>query len=206
MQVIDGLEARAAIDPPAPSRRPVDRTAAAVSPGDPPAHDDALAAAVPPADPPAHDDALAADLYAFVSFLQKSCNSDLFEAIGAVELSLTQIKLLHYLEDQPRELTLKEAAELVHVSMPAASRMVDDLVRRGFAMRREDEDDRRMKRVCLNDAGRAVVRTLNAARLNRLERFTSSLTPPQRRSLNDALTRLLERDDVASCRPDNLIS
>ena len=39
-----------------------------------------------------------------------------------------------------RELTLKEAAEVVHVSLPAASRMVDDLVRRGFVLRHEDEE------------------------------------------------------------------
>ena len=33
-------------------------------------------------------------------FLHKNCNSDLFEAVGALELTLTQIKLLHHLEDR----------------------------------------------------------------------------------------------------------
>ena len=118
---------------------------------------------------------LAEDLYALIVFLHKNCNADLFEAVGALELSLSQIKLLHHLEDQPRELSLKEAAEVVHVSMPAASRMVDDLVRRGFAQRREDEDDRRMKRVCLTDGGRTAIRRLNAARLSGLEQFARQL-------------------------------
>jgi DNA-binding MarR family transcriptional regulator len=80
---------------------------------------------------------LATDLYALVVFLHKNCNSDLFEAVGALELTLTQIKLLHHLEDQARELTLKEAADLVLISLPAASRTVDDLVRRGFVERHE---------------------------------------------------------------------
>ena len=62
------------------------------------------------------------DLYALVVYLHKNCNSDLFEAVGALELTLTQIKLLHHLDDASSELTLKEAAELVHVSLPAASR------------------------------------------------------------------------------------
>jgi DNA-binding MarR family transcriptional regulator len=145
---------------------------------------------------------LAGDLYALVVFLHKNCNPDLFEAIGAVELTLTQVKLLHYLEDQPRELTLKEAAEAVHVSLPAASRMVDDLVRRGFAQRREDEDDRRMRRVCLTDDGRTVIRRINAARLNRLDQFTQSLTETERHSLAQALAHLLERNDIAACRPE----
>ena len=150
------------------------------------------------------DKTLAGDLYALIVFLHKNCNADLFEAVGALELSLSQIKLLHHLEDQPRELSLKEAAELVHVSMPGASRMVDDLVRRGFAQRREDEDDRRMKRVCLTDGGRTAIRRLNAARLSGLEQFASHLTNTERASLAGALRELLERDDVAACRPEGL--
>jgi DNA-binding MarR family transcriptional regulator len=147
------------------------------------------------------DTNLAGDLYALVVYLHKNCNSDLFEAVGALELTLTQIKLLHHLEDQqPRELTLKGAAELVHVSLPAASRMVDDLVRRGFAQRREDLEDRRMKRVCLTDGGRAVIGRLNAARLSGLVQFTKTLTTAEQRSLAEALSQLLEREVVAACR------
>jgi DNA-binding MarR family transcriptional regulator len=147
---------------------------------------------------------LAEDLYALIVFLHKNCNADLFEAVGTLELSLSQIKLLHHLEDQPRELSLKEAAEVVHVSMPAASRMVDDLVRRGFAQRREDEDDRRMKRVCLTGGGRTAIRRLNAARLSGLEQFADNLTTTERQSLAQALRQLLEREDVAACRPEGL--
>src|SRR5205807_132261 len=46
------------------------------------------------------DTDLANDLYALIVFLHKNCNSDLFEAVGVLELTLTQIKLLHHLEDQ----------------------------------------------------------------------------------------------------------
>ncbi len=137
-------------------------------------------------------------------FLHKNCNADLFAAVGALELTLTQIKLLHQLEDTDRELTLKEGAELVHVSLPAASRMVDELYRRGFVERHEDATDRRMKRVSLTDSGRSVIRQLNAARLNGLEQFAQTLTETERRKLAAALSTLLERDDVAACRPEGL--
>ncbi|HEY1515819.1 MAG TPA: MarR family transcriptional regulator [Solirubrobacteraceae bacterium] len=152
------------------------------------------------------DTALAGDLYALIVFLHKNCNADLFEAVGTLELSLSQIKLLHHLDDQPRELSLKQAAEVVHVSMPAASRMVDDLVRRGFAQRREDDDDRRMKRVCLTDGGRTAIRRLNAARLTGLEQFSTHLTTTERQFLAQALEQLLEREDIAACRPEPLTS
>jgi DNA-binding MarR family transcriptional regulator len=144
------------------------------------------------------------DLYAVVVYLHKNCNADLFEAVGALELTLTQIKLLHHLEDATGPLSLKRAAELVHVSLPAASRTVDDLVRRGFAGREEDVDDRRMKRVTITDAGRAVIHRLNAARLSGLQQFVSDMTDTERDALAGALERLLARPDVAACRLEGL--
>jgi DNA-binding MarR family transcriptional regulator len=159
-----------------------------------------------PAGPARNADQLAADLYALIVYLHKNCNSDLFEAVGALELTLTQIKLLHHLEEAERDLTLKEGAELVHVSLPAASRLVDDLVRRGFVERNEDHEDRRMKRVRVTGSGRSVIRQLNAARLTGLESFTKTLTGAERRALAQALSKLLEREDVAACRLEGIDS
>lgn len=143
---------------------------------------------------------LAGELYAVVVYLHKNCNSDLFEAVGELDLTLTQIKLLHHLEDAEHELTLKEGAELVRVSLPAASRLVDDLVRRGYVARHEDEADRRMKRVRLTEAGSAVIRKLNAARMRGLRQYIETLTDAEREPLAAALSALLERDEVAACR------
>ena len=148
-------------------------------------------------------DALAADLYALVIYIHKECNSDLFEAVGALELTLTQIKVLHHLEEAEAPLTLKEAANSVKVSLPAASRLVDDLVRRGFAERDEDLEDRRMKRVSVTEDGRAVIRRLNAARFSGLRQFVEVLTDSERDLLEPALSKLLERPEVADCRPED---
>ncbi|MGO9971960.1 MAG: MarR family winged helix-turn-helix transcriptional regulator [Solirubrobacteraceae bacterium] len=144
---------------------------------------------------------LAADLYALTVFLNKQCNSDVLAAVGEMELTLTQIKLLHHLEGTDRELTLKEAAEFVHVSLPAASRTVDDLVRRGLITRHEDVSDRRMKRISLTDTGRVMILRLSAARLHRLEELCLSLSESEREVLSVALTHLLARESIAACRP-----
>jgi DNA-binding MarR family transcriptional regulator len=154
--------------------------------------------------PDATSTSLAADLYAVTVFVNKHCNNDLFEAVGALEMTLTQIKLLHFLEDTADPLSLKDVAEIVHISLPAASRTVDDLVRRGFVERHEDAEDRRMKRVSPTDAGRAVIRRLNAARLSGLQTFTATLSDDERRALGGALSKLLERSDIAACRPEGL--
>lgn len=134
-------------------------------------------------------------------FLNKSCTPDLLVAVGESELTLTQIKLLHYLEVADRELTLKEVSEFASVSLPAASRTVDDLVRRGLVARQEDASDRRMKRVSLTETGRAVILRLSAARLRQLEEFSRSLSGPEREALSGALNELLARASIAACRP-----
>jgi len=149
----------------------------------------------------APDEALARDLFAVVVYLHKNCNADLFQAVGELELTLTQIKTLHHLEESGRELTLKEIAELIPVSLPAASRSVDDLVRRGLAVRNEDVADRRMKRVRVTDAGLAATLRLNAARLHGLEQFAENLEPAEREALAGALSTLLAREEIAACRP-----
>ncbi len=145
---------------------------------------------------------LAGDLYAVVVFMHRTCNADLLEALGELELTLTQIKFLAYLEDTEEEITLKQAAELTHVSLPGASRMVDDLVRRGFVLRQEDVADRRMKRVTLTEEGRRVSRRLNDARLSGLRQFVESLSGAEREALASAVSTLLAREDVAACRPE----
>jgi DNA-binding MarR family transcriptional regulator len=155
--------------------------------------------ALPPA--PATDPDVSADLYALLTFLNKSCTPDLFETLGSLELTLTQIKLLHHLEAAPQPLTLGAAADCVLLSLAAASRTVDDLVRRGYVERHEDPADRRIKRVSLSNAGRAIILRLAAARLSALERFAETLTDEERAQLGSALRTLLARRDLAACRP-----
>ncbi len=54
-------------------------------------------------------DQLGSDLYALITYLHKSCQADVFEAVGALELTMTQIKVLHHLDQHERSLTVKEA-------------------------------------------------------------------------------------------------
>ena len=76
------------------------------------------------------------------------------------------------------------------MSLPGASRTVDALLRRGWLERREDEHDRRMKRVGITESGRAVVERIDNARLAGIEQYTASLTPEQRSRLAAALADL----------------
>lgn len=145
--------------------------------------------------------ALARDLYALLASLMRAGSSEVFRIVGDLELSMTQIKVLHILDATDAELTLKDLAEHLHVSLPAMSRSIDGLAHRGLVDRREDDVDRRHKRVRVTDAGRAVPRALNDARLSTLHDFLDSLDDDQVERLAAALAPIAEREDIARCRP-----
>jgi DNA-binding MarR family transcriptional regulator len=107
-----------------------------------------------------------------------------------LDLSLTQVKAMCALCDE--ELTVKQLAENLGLSLPGASRAVDHLVDRELLHRREDETDRRMKRLRITDAGRIALDRLDEARLAGIANFTATLAPAHRKRLSGALRPILD--------------
>jgi DNA-binding MarR family transcriptional regulator len=136
---------------------------------------------------------LAGELLALWHHLIRGSSHHMYALLSELDLSITHIKALHMLDDCGCELSVKEVAERVGYSLPAASRTVESLLRRGLLQRREDEHDRRVKRVRITAAGREVVEQIDTARLAGLEQFTETLTAEQRERLLAALRDLPHR-------------
>jgi DNA-binding MarR family transcriptional regulator len=111
----------------------------------------------------------------------------LFDELG---LTLTQVKALHALHYCGCEISVKDLAERLGLSLPGASRTVDGLLKRGWLERREDTDDRRVRRVGITEEGQDVVRRIEGVRLAGLEAWAQTLTPEQRARLLDVLQDL----------------
>jgi DNA-binding MarR family transcriptional regulator len=142
-------------------------------------------------------------MYALASYLMRTANVGTFNTIAELDLSFTQLKALCALEADGEERSVKALAESMGVSLPAMSRAVDGLFERGFVLREEHPQDRRMKRVWLTDAGRSVPRALNEARLSALAELMDSLEDDAAQALEHALALILERrEDIAAYRPD----
>jgi DNA-binding MarR family transcriptional regulator len=141
-------------------------------------------------------------MYALASYLMRTANVGTFNAIGELDLSVTQLKVLCALDAHGEERSVKALADSMGMSMPTMSRAVDGLFERGFVMREEDPVDRRMKRVRLTEAGRRVPLALNEARLSALRELIGSLGDEQAGALEHALELILEqRSDIAAYRP-----
>jgi DNA-binding MarR family transcriptional regulator len=124
--------------------------------------------------------------------VNKTAAPDMFRVLGEVELSFTQLKALFHLQDQG-ELTVKEIASRLGMSLPAVSRSVDGLVQRGFVARRECESDRRSRQIALLPQGRVVLERVMAAREAALAAFAAELSDADRDALHAALLPIVER-------------
>ncbi len=80
------------------------------------------------------------------------------------DLSVAQLAVL-YLLDERSTLRVGEVAGELARSAPAASRLVDDLVRQGLVARREHDSDRRVRVLTLTVAGQAFVARSSEARV-----------------------------------------
>jgi DNA-binding MarR family transcriptional regulator len=136
---------------------------------------------------------LASELLELWHHLMRGSSDRMYALIAELDISITQMKTLHVLADSGSEVSVKVLADRLGLSLPGASRIVDALLRRGWVERREDPDDRRMKRVRITTEGRTVLDRIEAARLAGLEEYAASLTPEQRTRLSSALSDLPHR-------------
>lgn len=80
------------------------------------------------------------------------------------DLSVAQVATL-YLVDERGKLRIGELASEIGRPLPQASRLVDDLVKRGLLVREEDEADRRARVLSLSVKGRAFITRAGESRV-----------------------------------------
>jgi DNA-binding MarR family transcriptional regulator len=144
---------------------------------------------------------LTPDLTAFVRHLMRAFGRDFFQAVGEMELSFSQLKVLQLLAEEADDFSVKGLADRFGLSLPAMSRAVDDLVRRELVTRTEDSEDRRIRRVRATRAGRSLVGKLMELRVAGVRAFVETLTPSERTRLHKALAPIVAREEIAPLRP-----
>lgn len=146
---------------------------------------------------------LARDLAAVVIHVGRDSGDDYYSLVAELDLTIMHMRTLHVLSAREGELSVKELSELLGLSLPATSRNIDGLLQRGFVERREDEHDRRIRRVRATEFGREVAIRLERTKLARMERFAASLSATERRRLRAALAPIMRRAEFAAVRPAN---
>lgn len=111
--------------------------------------------------------------------------------LGDADISLTQLGALFLLQelDEP---TIKEMAGALGRSLSATGRLLDQLVRRGLVSRREDDRDRRVKRVAITEQGRAFLAAMERHRAGAQLAVMQQLTPEEQAEVMRAMMLLAE--------------
>lgn len=99
-------------------------------------------------------------LEAFIGRLHCGAQSAGLEAMLAADLTFSQMRTLLTLVQQPEPAPIHQIAGRLGLSVAAAGRNVDQLVRTGLVGRVEDELDRRIKRISLTAAGFDLIATV----------------------------------------------
>lgn len=112
-------------------------------------------------------------------------------AFGNFDFSLPQMATLLLL-DEEGEMAIKQVAEYLGRSVSATSRLLDQLVERGMISRREDERDRRVKRVAITEHGRVLITTLERERAEAQIVVMEYLSAEERAEVIHTMTLLAE--------------
>jgi DNA-binding MarR family transcriptional regulator len=124
--------------------------------------------------------------------LIKDSQTEVMTVTAEFDLTMSQLRMLFVLDKARADLAVNEVADQVSLSMAAAGRAVDGLVRGGLLSRREDPIDRRIKRIGLTDAGKRAIEQIGAARRHSVERFVDALNKTERAALAAAVATLGE--------------
>ena len=143
---------------------------------------------------------VAVSLTALMRHLVTDTGRDFFKEVERLDLTFSQIKSLSLLAGR-EPLTLKAISDEIGLSLPAISRGVDSLVKRGLVKRAEDPTDRRAKRVWLTAKGRRTFEGLLELRLVGVRNFVDGLEPDERDALAEGLRPLMERPEIGALAP-----
>lgn len=93
-------------------------------------------------------------------------------------LSVTQCYTLDALAEEG-DLTMQRLAEQMHLAVSTMTRIVAQLVSRGYARRRRDPEDRRVVHVAITPRGKETVATINRSLIESQQTILRSIPPAQ---------------------------
>lgn len=105
-------------------------------------------------------------------------------------ITFNMLNILTMLDEQPGPVAQNELCRRLHLSKQTVASVVDSLERRGLAVRRVSEADRRSRVVCLTEEGAAFAREINTALRGFELRALSMLSESEQAALVDTTCKL----------------
>ncbi|MGB3304025.1 MarR family winged helix-turn-helix transcriptional regulator [Gordonia sp. (in: high G+C Gram-positive bacteria)] len=132
---------------------------------------------------------------ALVSFFEQvadraSCST--VDRVAATDMTLSQLRMLMVLSRSEHDLSVNELADAVGLSLAAAGRGADRLVAINLITRREDESDRRVKRLSISETGRELIANQFRIRDTEVAEIVAEIPSDIRGRITSALNSAVE--------------
>lgn len=127
----------------------------------------------------------------FIVRLMSLAESDGIDALVEMDLSFSHVRALFCLAHTGDEIPIHMIADRLCLSMAAAGRNVDQLVKLNLVQRRESPEDRRVKLVSLTSAGQKIAGQHFDSKRASILAFTKKIPAEQRDALHKALRDIL---------------
>jgi DNA-binding MarR family transcriptional regulator len=133
---------------------------------------------------------LATRLMEAVMPLMKDRQAEIMAVTADFDLTLSQGRILFELGLAGEDLAVNDLATRISLSIAATTRAIDALFRSGLLSRREDDIDRRVKRIGLTSRGHEIIGKILRAKRQTVERFVARLTDDERTALEAAVATI----------------
>jgi DNA-binding MarR family transcriptional regulator len=111
----------------------------------------------------------------------------------AADLTHVQYNVLRILRGAgPNGLTAGEVGARLITRSPDVTRLIDRLEKRGLVMRQQDSGDRRAVRICITEAGREQIATLDTKARTMIRSCFAGLSQRRLEALRDSLDTVLQ--------------
>ncbi len=87
-------------------------------------------------------------------------------------------------------ITMKELAEILHITSPSATAFVQRLVKMGWLARKHDKKNRKLVRLRISPRGRSMIRRNRATRLSAMRRTLAVLSLAELKSFAQILRKI----------------
>ena len=144
-----------------------------------------------------HDDTSGVHLWLLLSRCFRAVSAHASESIDGLALGYTDFAILEALLHKG-PLLVSELGRKVLLTSGSITSAVDRLQARGFVLRKQDDDDKRARRVRLTLKGRALIEKAFLRHAADMETAAAALAPKDR----EALTRLLRAWGRSVARSD----
>ena len=135
----------------------------------------------------------------FVETIRKAAASALCCEHGEEEITPSLMQCLEYVYLRGVS-PINRIADGLEVSLSAGSQLVERLVKRDLVTRRENEDDRRLTKVELTEAGESLVREMRERRARWFESIVDAMPEEKRLAMVEGLEGFLR---IALARQGN---